>query len=113
MWATAIVYGSGLALLMIVLACMRQAFPGGRVASVPWWAWTGGVISLGSTIAGLTMTQKLGSGLFTAASLTTGIVVSVLLDNFGVLGLKHHPASPARWVGCALLIGGVWLVAKF
>ena len=81
-WATAVVYASGLAMLLVVLAFMRQAFPVGRAASVPWWAWLGGLISLGSTVAGLTMTQKLGSGLFTAASLTAGIVVSVLLDNF-------------------------------
>jgi bacterial/archaeal transporter family-2 protein len=112
-WACAVVYATGLLGLVLVLVAMRQSFPVGRASAVPWWAWMGGLISLGSTIAGLTMTQKLGSGLFTAASVTTAMVTSVLLDHFGVVGLRQHTASPGRMVGCALLIAGVWLVAKF
>jgi transporter family-2 protein len=112
-WAGAVVYGTGLVGLLLVLAAMRQAFPATRASEVPWWAWCGGLISLGSTMSGLMMTQKLGSGLFTAASLTAAVVTSVLLDHFGVVGLKQHTASPGRLVGCALLIAGVWLVAKF
>ena len=112
-WAGAVVYGTGLIGLLLVLAAMRQAFPTGRVSQVPWWAWMGGLISLGSTMAGLMMAQKLGSGLFTAASLTAGMVTSVLLDHFGLVGLRQHTASPGRLAGCALLIAGVWLVAKF
>jgi transporter family-2 protein len=112
-WAGAVVYGTGLIGLLLILAAMRQAFPSGRASQVPWWAWMGGVISLGSTMAGLTMTQKLGSGLFTAASLTAAVMTSVALDHFGVVGLKQHTASVGRLAGCALLIAGVWLVAKF
>jgi len=112
-WAGAVVYGTGLIGLLLVLAAMRQAFPSGRASDVPWWAWCGGLISLGSTMAGVTMTQKLGSGMFTAASLTAAVVTSVLLDHFGAVGLKQHTASPGRLAGCVLLIVGVWLVAKF
>jgi len=112
-WTGFVVYASGLVGLLLVLLAMRQSFPAGRAAAVPWWAWMGGLISLGPTIAGLTMTQKLGSGLFTAASLTAAVVTSVMLDHFGIVGLKQHSASPGRLVGCALLVAGVWLVAKF
>ncbi len=112
-WACFVVYASGLIGLTLVLAAMRQAFPVGRSGDVPWWAWMGGLVSLGSTMAGLTMAQKLGSGLFTAANLTAAILMSVALDHFGMLGMKHHSASPGRLAGCALLIAGVWLVAKF
>ncbi len=111
-WACLLVYATGLIGLLLVMAAMRQAFPAGRASGVPWWAWTGGVISIGSTMAGLTMAQKLGSGLFTAANLTAAVVMSVALDHFGLLGMRQHTASPGRLAGCALLIAGVWLVAK-
>jgi transporter family-2 protein len=112
-WSGVVVYASGLIGMMLVLAAMRQTFPASRAGAVPWWAWMGGLISLGSTMSGILMTQKLGSGLFTAASVTAAVVTSVLIDHFGVVGLRQHTASPGRLVGCALLIAGVWLVAKF
>jgi transporter family-2 protein len=113
MWALATIYGSGMVLILVVLGVMRQTFPAAHAQTVPWWAWMGGLISLGATLAGLTMAQKLGSGLFTAASLTAGVIVSIAVDHFGLLGMKQHAASPARMLGCVLLIAGVWVVAKF
>jgi transporter family-2 protein len=62
---------------------------------------------------GLLVVQKLGSGLFTGVSLTAALLTSVVMDQFGVAGLRQHSASPLRLVGCGLLIGGIWLVARF
>ena len=112
------VYASGFAGLLLVAFVSRQLSPAGlgravaESAQVPWWAWLGGLISILSTVASLLFVQKLGSGLFTGLSITASIVVSVVLDQLGVLGFRQHTASPARMVGCALLIGGVWLVSR-
>jgi len=113
LWAGIIVYASGLLGLLLVQLFARQAFPASALSKVNWWAWTGGLISLVSTIVGLTLTQKLGSGLFTGLSLTAGMLTSVLLDQFGLVGLKQHSASPGRLIGCGLLVAGIWCVAKF
>lgn len=114
LWAGAWVYLSGLLGLLLLQLFFRQHFPGAdRAAQTPWWAWTGGLISIAATMAGLTLAQRLGSGLFTGLSLTASILVSVTLDHFGLIGFKQHTASPARLAGCALLIAGIWLVAKF
>ena len=110
-WAGISVYAAGLAALLLVQAIVREALPV-KIAAVPWWAWTGGIISILSTMVGLTMVQKLGSGVFTGISLTAALVTSVLLDQFGVAGLRQHSASPGRMVGCGLLIAGIWLVAR-
>jgi bacterial/archaeal transporter family-2 protein len=111
-WAGIATYITGLLGLLLVQAFVRQPVPVGQAAETSWWAWTGGLISIFSTMAGLTMVQKLGSGIFTSLSLTASLVVSVLLDHFGLLGLKQHAASPGRLIGCALLVGGVWLVGR-
>ncbi len=113
LWATLSVYATGLATLLLLQLFLRQAMPAGRISSVPWWAWLGGAVSILSTIIGLTIAQKLGSTLFTGASLSASLVTSVLLDQFGLIGFRQHTASPGRLVGCGLLCAGVWLVARF
>ena len=111
-WAGIVVYASGLLGMLIIQVFARQSPPWDQAGGVSWWAWMGGLISIGSTIAGLTMVQKLGAGIVTSLSVTSSLLVSVLLDHFGLLGLKQHPASLGRVVGCALLVAGVWLVGR-
>ena len=111
-WAGIVVYATGLIGMLLVQAFTRHPLPLGKVGGVSWWAWTGGIISILSTIAGLTLVQKLGAGIFTSLSVTASLVVSVLMDQFGVLGLRQHSTSPGRLIGCGLLIAGVWLVSR-
>lgn len=111
-WAGVVVYATGLLGMLIIQAFARQPLPMVKAGGVSWWAWMGGLISIISTLAGLMLVQKLGSGIFTSLSITAALVVSVLLDQFGLMGLKQHPASPGRWIGCGLLVAGVWLVSR-
>ena len=104
-WAGIAVYATGLLGMLVIQVFVRQP-------TVSWWAWLGGLISIGSTLAGLLLVQKLGAGTFTSLSITAALVVSVLLDQLGVLGLRQHTASPGRLIGCALLVAGVWLVNR-
>jgi transporter family-2 protein len=55
----------------------------------------------------------MGSGLFTGVTITASLVTSILLDQFGLLGFRQHSASPGRLAGCALMVGGLWLIARF
>lgn len=84
-----------------------------KLSRTPWWAWMGGVLSIGSTMAAAAFAQRLGSGVFTGISVTASLITSILLDNFGLVGFKTHPASPLRIVGGGLMIVGLWLAAKF
>ena len=114
LWAGLTVYLSGLLFLLLIQIFVRQPLPGAdKALSVSPWAWFGGIISIAATMAGLTLAQKLGSGLFTGVSLTAATISSVLIDQFGWIGFKQHTASPARLAGCVLLIAGIWLVARF
>lgn len=115
LWAAVFVYASGLAGVLVIQAVVRHAWPGARFGNsdLPWWAWAGGLLSIGSTMAGLTLAQKMGSGVFTGLSLTASLLMSIALDQFGLVGFKPHSASPLRLVGSGLLVAGIWLIAKF
>jgi transporter family-2 protein len=114
LWTTAWVYASGLIGVLLVQTFVREPMPLAADAThAPWWAWVGGAISIVATFGGLTLAQKLGSGVFTGLSLTASLLVSIVLDHFGLIGFKQHTASPLRLLGAALMVGGVWLVSRF
>ncbi len=113
-WTAAFVYASGLAFVLFLELLLREVWPGNRLASdgLRWWAWTGGILSIGSTMAGLTLAQKMGSGTFTGVSLTAALLSSIVLDQFGWMGFRPHPVNALRIAGAGLMISGIWMVAK-
>ncbi len=114
LWAGMVVYASGLAGLLLLQAIFGHAFPNAaKIKEIHWWAWMGGLISIASTMAGLMLAQKLGSGVFTGLSITAAVVTSVVVDQFGLIGFRQHSLSPGRMLGCGLMIVGIWLVARF
>ena len=113
-WVATWTYVSGLLVLLVIQAFRREPLPGASViGQLPWWAWMGGFVSIFGTMGGLLLAQKLGSGIFTGANVTAAVVCSLVLDHFGLVGFKQHTASPMRMAGAALMIGGLWLVARF
>jgi len=114
LWTALWVYASGLAGVLIVQLIIRETWPAQKLISgTHWWAWTGGLLSIGLTMTGLTLAHKLGSGLYTGLSLTASLLTSVLLDHFGLMGFEPHRVTAMRGVGAALMIAGIWLIAKF
>ncbi len=112
MWASIFVYFSGLLGLLLIQLFTRAPLPVSRLIQVPWWAWLGGLVSIVSTVIALTIAHRLGSSVFTGASITASLAVSVLLDHFALIGFKQHTASPLRLAGCAVMIAGLWMVAR-
>lgn len=83
-----------------------------QAADVPWWAWLagfcGGALILGQIFAA----PRLGSSAFVGLVVTASILMSVVLDHFGLLGFKQHPAGLARIAGAVLMLAGVGLIAR-
>ncbi|GBR49674.1 DMT family transporter [Gluconobacter roseus] len=82
-----------------------------RLQHVPWWAWTGGLCNLMFVVAGSIATRQTGSAAFTVITLTCAVCLSLILDHYGLLGLKQHALSLPRLLGAAMAIGGVLLVS--
>jgi bacterial/archaeal transporter family-2 protein len=113
LWAAIVVYGTGLVGVLVCELLLRQRLPaGGRVGSVPVWAWMGGLISILPTLAGLTLAQRLGAGIFTGITVTVSLATSIALDHFGLIGFREHAASPLRLAGCAIMVAGLWMIAR-
>ena len=96
----------------VVLGGLR-APPQGAMGSPPWWAWTGGVCGALYVTSTLFFARQMGAGLFTGLTITAGIIVSIALDHFGLVGFRQHTAGTLRVTGAALMIAGLVLVARF
>ena len=74
---------------------------GQRIAVVPWWAWVGGVCNLIFVVAGAVATRRIGSATFTIVTLVCAVLLSLLLDQLGIMGLEQRPATALRLLGGA------------
>ncbi len=99
--------------LAVATVAVGGSFPSGKLGDVPWWAWTGGVISAIYIVSMLIGPGQLGAGLFTGLTVTAAVITSVALDHFGLVGFKEHPAGIGRLIGAALMVAGILCVAAF
>lgn len=59
------------------------------------------------------LAPRLGAGELIGLVVAGQLIFSVLLDHFGWVGFAQHSASLPRLAGCAFMIVGVFLIAKF
>ena len=45
--------------------------------------------------------------------ITANIIMSLVIDQFGMFGMDQHPLSLWRMLGAALMVAGVALITKF
>jgi bacterial/archaeal transporter family-2 protein len=83
------------------------------IGAMPWWAPLGGVIGAFAVIAGLLFVGKVGAGAFAGLTITANILMSLVIDHFGLFGVQQHSLGPGRAVGAALMAAGIFAISKF
>ncbi len=79
---------------------------------VPWYALCGGVFGI-FVLVGINVTfPRLGAVTTTFLIVTGQLVISVLLDHFGLLGTQVRPIDLTRVLGIIVLFIGVWLIVR-
>jgi transporter family-2 protein len=107
-------YILGLVGVVLVAVFMRAHIPAAeKVASVPWWAWTGGLLGILYGLSVVLLASRMGAATLIAAVVTGQLVFSVVVDHFAWIGFEAHRASPFRILGCGLMVAGLGLIAKF
>jgi transporter family-2 protein len=107
-------YAVGIAAVLLYTSVKQvQLFSVGKAFQTPWWGWFGGLFGAVYGLAAIVLASQLGAATLTAIVVTGQLVCSVILDHFGWLSFDVHPASAARLVGCALMVIGLVLIAKF
>lgn len=81
-----------------------------RVPHIPLIYLTGGLLGAVLVTVSLITVRTLGAGGVVAATVTGQLVVSAILDRYGVLGLERIGLTPLRIGGFALLLIGTAMV---
>jgi transporter family-2 protein len=84
----------------------------GALKDVPWWYFAGGFIGAVFVASSLVTVRTLGAGGVVAATIAGQLVGSVVIDQFGLLGLAKQPLTVAKAVGIVLLAAGVYLIVR-
>src|SRR6202789_4177992 len=103
-----------IALLGMLWFCSPRPLPTVEgISAMPWWAPLGGVIGAFAVIAGLLFVGKVGAGAFAGLTITANILMSLVIDHFGLFGVQQHSLGPGRAVGAVLMVAGVFAISKF
>jgi transporter family-2 protein len=64
-------------------------------------------------VAGLLFVGKVGAGAYAGLTITANILMSLVIDKFGLFGMNTHALSVGRMIGAALMVGGIALISWF
>jgi bacterial/archaeal transporter family-2 protein len=103
----------GTVALVLILLIARGGLGGvDRIGRVPWWALVGGLLGAVYVSVALVAVRTLGASGLTAVVITGQLVISVLIDRFGLLGVARQAVGVQRITGLVLLAAGVLLVVR-
>ncbi len=99
--------------LVLLTLVLRGGFGTlGHIGRAPWWALVGGLLGAVYVFVALEAVRTLGASGLTAVVIAGQLVISVVIDRFGLLGIARQHISASRIVGLVLLVAGVALVVR-
>jgi len=84
----------------------------GNVGKAPWWSLLGGLLGAVYVTVALVAVRTLGASGLTAVVITGQLLISVVIDRLGLLGIARQSIGAERIVGLLLLAVGVLLVVR-
>lgn len=97
-----------------VLALVLQVRPDLAASrALPWYAWVGGLYGAIFVVAAAWGVPRLGVATTIILMVAGQLLLSVVLDHFGAMGMPKQPISLGRVAGVGLVIAGVLMVRKF
>lgn len=96
-----------------ILAVVLQSRPDMTAArGLPWYAWVGGLYGAVFVVAAAWGVPRLGVATTITLMVAGQLMLSLVLDHFGAMGVPKHPMNWGRVAGVALVLGGVLLVRR-
>lgn len=90
---------------------MRVPWPSpSKLAAIPWWLWTGGILGTLYVTTSITVTHRIGVAAMLAIVIAGQMTMSLLIDHFGWFNIPQRDVSGPRLVGGILVIVGVALM---
>lgn len=105
-------FAVGTVVLAVVAAVMHTRPDWAGVKALPWYAWVGGVYGACFVVAAAWGVPRLGVAMTITLMVGGQLLISLVLDHFGALGVPRAPLNLGRVAGVALVLAGVLLVRR-
>jgi transporter family-2 protein len=110
-WAAFVSYTGGALAMALFVAVSGSSWPlAADLAKTSWLSWTGGLFGAVYVVAAIILLPKLGATTLLALFVAGQMVMSVILDHYGILGVPQHTIDLPRLIGCGLLVLAVVLI---
>jgi len=104
----------GLVLLTGAMLMARSPWPSlDKLTAAPTSAWLGGVLGAIYAVVTIILARRLGAATLMALVIAGQLICSVVVDHVGIIGFDVRRLTVGRGVGCALLLGGLFLVWRY
>ncbi len=111
--AAVVSFSGGTFVLSIALLIWSRGVPSiPKGVQIPWYLYIGGLLGAVYVTSALTLVPKIGTANFIAATIVGQLVMSIVIDHFGLMGMDRDPASLSKLVGAALLITGMLVIQR-
>ena len=111
--AAFISFAVGTIALALMLLLSRQSFPSLAVYStISWYKLTGGLLGVFVVTVTILSVQEIGASNMFVLIVAGQLITAMLMDHFGLLGMKTDPVSFQKTIGILLLIAGAYLVNR-
>jgi transporter family-2 protein len=102
----------GTLFLAVIALLMRTPLALGTAAQLPWYAWLGGIYGAVLVAAIAYAARKIGVASSLTIALASQLLLAVILDHTGALGLPRQPLTWVKLAGIALVMGGAVLIRR-
>lgn len=102
-----------IALLVYVVATGTPLSNIASAKNAPAIAWVGGLMGAFFVAAAVTLVPRLGVAMTFSVIIAGQMIITLILDHFGFLGLEQRPISIPRILGILLITSGVILIRRF
>ena len=99
--------------LAILLLFSKQAIPGlAAYSDIEWYKFTGGLLGVFVVTAVIICVQEIGAANMFVLIVAGQLLTALMMDHFGVLGMRENPFTAQKIVGIVLVVAGAYLVNK-
>lgn len=110
--AALVSFAVGTLALLAIAAALRTTPDVAAMRALPAWAWLGGLYGAVFVVAAAYAVPRLGVATTITLIVAGQLLLSLMLDHFGALGVPRQPMTLSRLAGVGLVIAGVLLVRR-
>lgn len=101
----------GVIIFSVILFFLKPTLPSLDVLKkIPFWAFTGGLMGACIVFGAIMIAPKIGAATYVSTFITGTIVMSLILDHFGLMAFETKPIDLWTIFGASLVITGMMIV---